>query len=65
MDLLIKISNILEISIDFILFGDLINPEDESIRNTLRILHQLSPAGKRAMNNIALEIEKLEKGHTD
>jgi hypothetical protein len=43
-------------------YGDLLNPEDESIRNTLHIQQQLSPAGKRALNSIALDIKKLEEG---
>ncbi|GJM72661.1 hypothetical protein HMSSN036_48770 [Paenibacillus macerans] len=61
-DLLIKISILLEVSTDYILFGNLTELTNETSTSLVRLQQQLSPAGKKALHNIALEIYNLEKG---
>ncbi|QGG55060.1 helix-turn-helix transcriptional regulator [Paenibacillus sp. B01] len=61
-DLLIKISTLLEASTDYILFGNLMDATDETSTSLIRLQQQLSPAGKKALHNIAHEIYNLEKG---
>ncbi|MCK6078372.1 helix-turn-helix domain-containing protein [Paenibacillus silvae] len=61
-DLLIKMSLTLEVSTDYILFGTTTDPDDEASSTLIRLQRQLSPAGKKALHNIATEIYILEKG---
>jgi DNA-binding XRE family transcriptional regulator len=61
-DLLIKMSLTLEVSTDYLLFGAVTNSDDEVTSTLIRLQHQLSPAGKKALHNIAKEIYLLEKG---
>ncbi|WP_339283557.1 helix-turn-helix transcriptional regulator [Paenibacillus sp. FSL R5-0486] len=61
-DLLIKMALTLEVSTDYILFGQLMNPEDEASISLIRLHQQLSHAGKKALHKIATEIYILEKG---
>ncbi|WP_336765907.1 helix-turn-helix domain-containing protein [Paenibacillus sp. USHLN196] len=61
-DLLIKMSLTLEVSTDYLLFGTTTDPDDEASSTLIRLQQQLSPAGKKALHNIATEIYNLEKG---
>ncbi|OME95805.1 hypothetical protein BK124_19065 [Paenibacillus amylolyticus] len=61
-DLLIKMALTLEVSTDYILFGNLMSPDDEANTSLIRLQQELSPAGKRALHKIAMEIYILEKG---
>ncbi|VTR62871.1 anaerobic benzoate catabolism transcriptional regulator [Actinobacillus pleuropneumoniae] len=61
-DLLIKMSLALGVSTDYLLFGTMTEPDDEATFTLIRLQRQLSPAGKKALHNIATEIYILEKG---
>jgi len=64
LELLIKMVSALEVTPDYILFGNVVSDEDNTKFNLNLILNQLSPAGKNALLNIANEIHKLENGIT-